>query len=295
MVQAIGGNVNKNTTRYQGSPGKGGQGSPPPVKKGLIGQAREIIGGLGPIESMDNLTTNLSLFKDFKDTQGLLGLQRRLITKDLKNQVQAIQDQRHVDLGAVASSAADRGLLGSSSQFTGQENVKNAAASQILSARSQAGQGKLANLAQLMQARRDYKTGLLNAFYMKQAMRSSGATEDFLNGLIGTTGTSGKGTGGGTGGDDKGKGTGTTSEDLTWMDKLKQAKGNPTRLEQLTNIFEKRFRNKKGKYTNPILDETLGKYGKWGVENRPGEFNPIAPLNHWWKLYQKAVGMGPSR
>ena len=185
--------------------GGGGGNNDGPVNVGQVDKAHDHNGGaialpnLDPLDALQNSAAHVSLYGGFRDQLALLRQQQGIAKARLGSTQEQLRQQRFGELQAVAGQANERGVLGSSSDFLNRTAVKDEFSAQAAEARNAFAEGKLANLAQRMQARRDYETGVLNLIAMKNAQKGLESVDDLLNdtdgGGGGGNGNSGNGNG----------------------------------------------------------------------------------------------------
>lgn len=174
----------------------------------------------------------------YKDSRALLKLQRKALGESTRQQIRAIRDQGRTDVSSAAAAANDRGVLGSSQDVSTRAQIQTDTKQQVMAARDALVQGRDENIAQLMQARRDFYTGNANLAALIAAAKAAGATTNFaqgaLDGMVG-------------GGPSGGGGPGAVPLknvrlNQRWVEALRGAKSVPElaqRIEQLKNgVFD---------------------------------------------------------
>lgn len=138
---------------------------------------------LSPVDVLSNNKAAQALFGDYRDSIGLLHQQMKIARGRLGQQMHQVRDARFQEVQQVAGAANERGVLGSSMDLLARNQVKDNALNQQQELRNQFAENRLGNLAQQMQARRDYETGILNLQMMKKAMQSQKNADNFFNNI----------------------------------------------------------------------------------------------------------------
>lgn len=156
------------------------------------------------LDVLENNQMHMNLFGQHTDELAMLEQGRSQLRAETRNTIQGVKDQRRLDLASTASAANERGVLGSSMDVQGREDVRNAARLGINQARTDRAQGLLGNWAQVMQSRRTYEMGVLGLQQQQAAARAAGnannVVEDFIKSLNQDKGYGGGGGGGGNNG-----------------------------------------------------------------------------------------------
>lgn len=157
----------------------------------------------GSIASLNDQAANL--YGGYRDSLSLLKLDRQRLKTAFRAQRGDIRTQRREDVQSAIGAANDRGVLGSSSDVDARASIQANAASQVVMARDAKTQGIQSNLAQAMQARRDFFAGMAGLAAQRAAMKGGAGIDAFLKGILdgqvggggGRGGRGGRGGGGG--------------------------------------------------------------------------------------------------
>ena len=136
----------------------------------------------GSLASLNDQAVNL--YGGYRDSLSLLKLDRGRLKTAFRAQRGDIRTQRREDLQSAAGAAVDRGVLGSSADVSARSSIVANAASQIVQARDARTQGIQSNLAQAMQARRDFFAGMAGLQAQRAAMKGAAANKNFLERII---------------------------------------------------------------------------------------------------------------
>lgn len=213
-----------------------------------------------PIDVLQNNEMHRALYEQYANSLGVLRLGRREIESDARTQIGQIKQQRKLDVQSAASSANERGVLGSSQDVTTRDDIRRAATSGISGVRTDKRQALLSNWAQVLQERNKYELGVLGLQQNKAAAKAMANAQALENDLLNLAlGGNGGGKGGGNG--RSGGGLFNNPQLARWAQKLAGA-GN---LQELAARIEK--------LKNGLFDVTeLGGYqaGVTGPHSGPG-------------------------
>ena len=127
------------------------------------------------------------LQKSYGESKALLKVQRAQLKSQFGHQKAAIYQQRVFDMQSAAGAAAERGVLGSSSDASARSQVRAGAASQVIAARDAKRQGLTANLSQIFGVNSDFRSGLIQlkaqAAAQTAASMSAQEQQDFYGDL----------------------------------------------------------------------------------------------------------------
>ena len=146
-----------------------------------------IAGGVDP--SMVQLWGEqaFGLQRSYGESKALLKLQRGQLKSQFQHQKSAIYQQRVFDMQSAAGAAAERGVLGSSSDASARSQVRAGATSQVIAARDAKRQGLTANLSQIYGVNSDFRSGLIQlkaqAAAQTAASMSAQEQQDFYGDL----------------------------------------------------------------------------------------------------------------
>lgn len=125
-----------------------------------------------------------NLFGQHSDELGLLRAARTQLRTGFTTQKGQIAETRRLDTAAAGASANERGVLGSSMDWTARQDISRNAQLARQGARAERNQGLISNWAQVMQSRRNYEMGVLGLQQNKAAARMSGNVNKLIEDLV---------------------------------------------------------------------------------------------------------------
>ena len=149
-------------------------------KRGWFDKAKRGGGGYGgvalppldPVAALQNSEGHRQLYTGYRDQIALLANQQQIANRRLQEDRLRNDQARFGELQAFAGASNERGVLGSSIDFTGRMGIRDEFLSNAQALRNAWSEGKLANIAQRMQARRDYESGILQLKMNKAAQQA---------------------------------------------------------------------------------------------------------------------------
>lgn len=227
---------------------------------------------LDPVETSQKVEGAGNLYKGFMDSVAYLHGQNANLSRDFLLQRRDLKRTGRDAIQASVGESIDRGVVGSSNDALGRGQVWADMRSQQQAARGALQTGQMGNVAQMMQARRDYRTGLMNLAMAQAAAQQNKSVAKAMEGTWGggsggggntaaNGGMGGGGMGGGGGGAPTGPspdlgglfGTGQTLRQLGAGDL------NDLKTKQLEKLWRSTPGGAKGKITNRLQ----GVWKKW--------------------------------
>lgn len=191
---------------------------------------------LQPLQISDMSGQLTSLYGQYSDSLGLLKAQRGQLRGNFQLAKGAAKDQARNDMFTQQGAANERGVLGSSMDILGQQDVRDTRTAAIGQARQGYSEGLLQNLAQKVQAGRDYELGMFNLKAQRSALKSSNANSALLDDALALAGGGGRGGGGG-GGFGGGGGGGNSLTDQQLNNRIGNKRtGIHDLLDKITNL-----------------------------------------------------------
>lgn len=127
---------------------------------------------LDPVDALRNSEGHRQLYTSYRDQVALLSNQQQIANRRKQEDLFRNQQSKFGELQSFAGASNERGTLGSSMDFVGRQGIRDQFLSNAQTMRNAWSEGKLGNIAQRMQARRDYETGVLQLKMNKAAQQA---------------------------------------------------------------------------------------------------------------------------